>query len=169
MGNLIHSRFGRGLQTIATNEMLARVMGIPVQDYKLKVFVLAAMVSSLAGSLYAHYVTFISPYPFGFKFSIDMVLMAVVGGLSSLWGPFLGAAFFVLASEILRFTVPIILPGSGGELESIFFGVVLVLLIIFRPAGLGRSLEELILRLTRPPVTPPSVGEKGGTGHASTS
>lgn len=135
--NLIHSRVGRALRAIRESEHAAETSGIDTAGLKLQAFVFSAVLAGLAGGLYAFYVTFISPSPFGFHTSVQFVLMAVVGGLGTFWGPLLGAAVVVALGEVLRWAVPLLIPGAGGEYQIIFYGVILVLVMVFRPEGLG--------------------------------
>lgn len=137
INNLICSRTGRALCAIRESEHAAETAGIDTSTLKLKAFIFSAALAGLAGGLYAYYVTFVSPSPFSFHASVQFVLMAVVGGLGTFFGPLLGAALVVLLGEFLRWVVPLLIPGAGGEYEIIFFGLILVALMIFRPEGLG--------------------------------
>ena len=137
INNLIRSRGGRALRAIRESEHAAETAGIDTSLLKLKAFIFSALLAGLAGGLYAFYVTFVSPSPFGFHNAVQFVLMAVVGGLGTFLGPLLGAALVVLLGELLRWAIPLAIPGAGGEYEIIFFGLILVLLMIFRPEGLG--------------------------------
>jgi len=134
---LVRSRVGRALRAISESEHAAENAGIDTAKLKLQAFIFSALLAGLAGGLYAFYVTFISPSPFGFHASVQFVLMAVIGGLGTFWGPLLGAAVVVTLGEFLRWAVPLVIPGAGGEYQIIFFGLILVLLMIFRPEGLG--------------------------------
>jgi branched-chain amino acid transport system permease protein len=135
--NLIHSRTGRALRAIRESEHAAEAAGIDTSLLKFKAFVFSALLAGLAGGLYAFYVTFISPSPFGFHTSVQLVLMAVVGGLGTFIGPLLGATLVVLLGELLRWAIPLAIPGAGGEYEIIFFGLILVVVVIYHPRGLG--------------------------------
>jgi branched-chain amino acid transport system permease protein len=135
--NLDRSRFGRSLKAIQDSEVAAEANGINAAYLKLQAFVFSAFLAGLAGGVYAYYVTFISPAPFGFNVSIQFVLMAVIGGLGTIWGPVIGAGLVVALGEILRWFVPLVLPRAGGEYQIIFFGLILVLAMIFKPEGLG--------------------------------
>ena len=94
--NLSHSRIGRALRAIHGSEVAARVLGVNVRILKVQVFTLSAVISAIAGSLYAHAMTFISPASFGFNFSVELVTMVIVGGLGSIYGSFLGAVILSL-------------------------------------------------------------------------
>ncbi len=140
--NIMNSRVGRALRAIHSSEVAAEAMGVDTAKYKLQVFIFSALLAGLAGSLYAHYVTFISPSPFSFKVSVEFVLMTVVGGMASIWGPVLGVTLVIVSSEMLKVYLPTIMPQAGGEFEIIIFGVILVLIMIFLPEGLT-SLREV--------------------------
>lgn len=149
--NLVNSRIGRALRALHGSELAAQTAGINTARLKLKVFILSAFLAGLAGGLYAFYITFVSPSPFGFHTSILFVLMVVVGGASTVWGPVLGAFVIVGLGEFLRWAVPLVLPKAGGEYEIIFFGTILVLVLLFHPEGLlghrrGGRLESKVQR-----------------------
>lgn len=141
--NLICSRVGRAMRAIRESEHAAETSGINTAGLKLQVFVFSAVLAGLAGGLYAFYVTFVSPSPFGFQTSVQFVLMAVLGGMGTVWGPLLGAGLVVALGEALRWLIPLAISGAGGEYQIIFYGLILVLLMIFRsggwlPKGAGR-------------------------------
>jgi len=138
--NIVRSRAGRALRAIHGNEAAAESIGISVDQFKVKILVLSAVYASLAGSLFVHHLRFISPQPFDFLASVKLVVMAVIGGLASIWGAIFGAgATRILSDEILlRF----------GEWDVIIYGLILVLVMIFMPEGLFVRLRELFERLT---------------------
>ncbi len=136
--NIVNSRTGRALRSIQSNEAAARSIGVNVAGFKVKVFVLAAVFASIAGSLFVHYLNFVGPGPFGFMFSVRLVLMAVVGGLASIWGAIFGAATVAFLGEFL-------LP--FGDLDVIIFGLLLMVIMIFMPQGLTRGIGPLYRRL----------------------
>ena len=90
--NIVHSRVGRALRALHTSEVAAAALGIDIQGYKLAVFIVSALFASIAGSLFAHVMNFISPSSFGFHFSIVLVTMVVVGGMASIWGSIFGSS-----------------------------------------------------------------------------
>ncbi len=141
--NVVHSRIGRALRSIHGSEFAAQSLGVDTGKYKLQVFALSAVYASVAGSLYAHYITFISPSPFGLMTSIQFVVMAVVGGLASIWGPILGVTAITVLAEGLKFIVPQLLPWAGGEYEIVVYGLILVIIMIFLPEGLISGLVNL--------------------------
>lgn len=135
--NLTGSRTGRALRAVKESEYAAEAVGIDTAGLKLKAMVFSAVAAGLAGGLYAYYVTFVSPSTFGFHTSVQFVLMAVVGGLGTLTGPIAGAALVVALGEFLRWAIPLVIPGAGGEYEIIFYGLILVGVMVVWPQGLG--------------------------------
>jgi branched-chain amino acid transport system permease protein len=125
--NLVNSRIGRALRAIHDSEVAARVMGVNARMLKVQIFTLAAVLSSLAGSLYAHTMTFISPTSFGFHFSVELLTMVVIGGLGSIYGSFLGAALLTLLPELLR---------TFHDYDIVIYGLILILMTMFMPGGL---------------------------------
>ena len=135
--NLVDSRIGRALRAVHGSEEAAAAVGIDTARLKLGVFGLAGAITALAGSLYAHYLTFINPSPFGFAYSVELVVMVVLGGAASLGGAVLGAASVVLLVEALRAALPLVTASHGAaEYEIAVFGLLLMGLMIFLPAGL---------------------------------
>ncbi|NPV06377.1 MAG: branched-chain amino acid ABC transporter permease [Anaerolineae bacterium] len=147
--NIVDSRFGRSLRAIRASEAAAESVGVDVGRTKLLVFVLAAVYASLAGSLYAHYMTFISPSTFDIGASVRLVLMAAVGGLASIWGAPFGAATVVLLALVLREAADAFFPSVGGEYQSIAYGLLLVVIMIFMPEGVTVSGVQMVRRAFR--------------------
>jgi branched-chain amino acid transport system permease protein len=159
-GNLVDSRIGRALRAIHGSEPAAEAVGIDAARFKVAVFALAGGITALAGGLYAHYVAFINPSPFSFAYSVELVLMVVLGGVASLWGAVIGAAAVVLLVEALRIALPLVGAGHGAaEYEIVVFGLVLMALMILAPGGLT-SLSGW--RASAAPHTPPSLGDAPG-------
>jgi branched-chain amino acid transport system permease protein len=141
--NLTNSRIGRALRAVHDSEVAARVMGINARLLKVQVFALSALISSLAGSLYAHTMTFVSPVSFGFNFSIELITMVVIGGLGSIYGSFLGAALLTLLPEFLRFL---------NDYDIVFYGLLLMVMTMFMPGGLVRGIPAILRKLRRKPA-----------------
>ncbi len=131
--NLVRSRAGRGLQALHGSEIAAESLGVPTNTYKVKTFVLSAVCASLAGSLYAHYLTFISPKTFDIFFSVELVTMVIVGGMGSIWGVLFGTIFLTALPNVLHFF---------DEYKDIFYGLIIVLILIFLPEGVVVALRE---------------------------
>ena len=135
--NLTHSRNGLAIRAMRDAPDAAAVAGVDIRPLKVRMFVLSAVLGSLAGSLFAHYVGFISVDSFGIDRSISFLLLAVLGGVHTTWGPALGALFVTLVPEILsRF----------GEIHAVLFAVTLVIAVIFLPQGLGGAIEQWLRR-----------------------
>jgi len=133
--NIIHSRVGRALRSIHEGELTANIMGVNTAKYKIQVFVLSAVYASLAGSLYAHFITFLNPTPFGFHFSIVLVAMVAVGGMASVWGAMIGAALLTILPEYLR---------AFHDYDILIYGSILLLIMMFLPQGLFAGILSLI-------------------------
>lgn len=132
--NITHSPFGRVLQGIREDEIAILAMGKNVNRYKLIVFIVGAFFAGIAGSLYAHYITFIDPSSFTPMESIAVLLMVVFGGMASLKGSFIGASILVILPEFLRFLG---MPSSvAAPLRQMIYGLLLAILMILRPQGL---------------------------------
>jgi len=134
LSNLVRSRVGRALLALSRSEQAAEVMGVPVSRYKIKTFFLASLLSSLAGSLYAHFITVISPESYSITFSIMIVLMVIVGGKGSLWGSLVGAFVMTLLPEYLR---------VFEDWDIIVYGAVLLFILMIMPNGLAQGLAFL--------------------------
>jgi len=132
--NIVHSPFGRVLKGIREDALATMAMGKDITRYKLIVFIVGAFFAGIAGSLYAHYITFIDPSSFTVMESITVLLMVVFGGMASLKGSFIGASVLVIFPEILRFLG---MPSSvAAPLRQMIYGLLLIILMIFRPQGL---------------------------------
>jgi branched-chain amino acid transport system permease protein len=134
--NIVNSRVGRAMRAMHASEIAAEAVGVNTSRFKLNVFALSAAYGGLAGGLYATYLGFISPSSFGITISIEIVVMAVIGGLASVWGAVFGAATLLLLQQYLRTAVRLVIPNASGEHEIIAFGVMLMLIMIFLPDGL---------------------------------
>jgi branched-chain amino acid transport system permease protein len=134
--NIVNSRFGRALRAIRDSQEAAASLGIDVSRYKLQTLVVSALFASVAGSLYTHYMIFISPAAAELDLSIRLVLMAAVGGLASIWGAPFGTAGVMLLTLGLREIVPLVTRHGSGEYQIIAYGILLVVIMIFMPEGL---------------------------------
>jgi branched-chain amino acid transport system permease protein len=141
--NLVRSRIGRALYAVHENETVAGVIGIHPTKYKLKVFTLSAIYAGLAGSLYAHYATYISEESFTFFFSVTLLCMVVIGGLGNVWGSIIGTMVLYLLSEIIRYmakfsVLPQAIRGILTEYSYLLlaYGISLAIFVIFMPRGI---------------------------------
>lgn len=133
-GNLIRSNVGRILRSIHDSETGIEALGIQVSKYKVLIFAISATYASLAGSLYAHYIQFISPSTFNVPFSILLLVMVMVGGVHSIWGAMIGTVAITFLNEGIRYISHNYLHVSG-EVEIIVYGFVIVVMMIFMPNG----------------------------------
>ncbi len=145
--NIVDSRVGSALRAFHGSESAADALGVHTAHYKLAVFALSAVYASLAGSLYAHYLLFVNPPPFSFKFSIELLVMVMIGGLAHIWGALFGAALITILGESLRATIPLLMGHAAGEYEIIAFGVILMATMIALPEGLWPWLTATVDRI----------------------
>jgi branched-chain amino acid transport system permease protein len=131
---IVASRMGRALRAIHDSEQAAAAMGVDTSSLKVSVFVISAVFAALAGFLYAHQVTFVSPDSFGFLISIRIVTMVVVGGMASIWGSLLGASLLTILPESLH---------VFADYEMVVYGLILMVVMIFLPQGLTRGILDL--------------------------
>lgn len=132
--NLFQSRIGRALRAIHDSEVAARVMGVNSRILKVQIFAVSAVISAIAGSLYAHIMTFIAPASFGFNFSVELLTMVVVGGLGNIYGSFLGAAILTMLPEFLR---------VFQDFDIVIYGLMLILMTMFMPGGLVGGMQKI--------------------------
>ena len=132
---IVTSSFGRVLKAIREDEQAAEVFGYQATHYKLAVWVISAMMAALAGGLFASWTTFLDPNSFILLESMLLVCIVILGGLATIWGSLLGAMAFVLLEEGMRF-LPFLPTEYIGQARQVVLGVLLVLLMLFRPQGL---------------------------------
>ena len=132
---IVSSSFGRVLTTIREDERATEVFGYRVTHYKLAIWVISAMMAALAGGLFGSWTTFVDPNSFVLLESMLLVCIVILGGLASIWGSLLGAMAFVLLEEGMRF-LPFLPDEYVGQARQVALGVLLVLMMLFRPQGL---------------------------------
>jgi branched-chain amino acid transport system permease protein len=133
--NLVESRPGRALRALHDSELAAQILGIDTASFKVRAFVISAAYASIAGSLYAHSsMRFISPTPFAFETSVALLVMVVLGGQGTLWGPVVGAVSITFIQEFLR---------PWAQYDIVVYGLILMVLMIALPGGLSRALGRL--------------------------
>lgn len=132
---IVSSSFGRVLKAIREDEKAIQIFGYNTLYFKLAIFVISAAMASVAGSLFASYITFIDPSSFWLMESIFILAIVILGGLSNLKGSLLGALFLILLPEALRFVG---LPNDiAAQMRQVIYGVILILLMLYRPQGLA--------------------------------
>jgi branched-chain amino acid transport system permease protein len=132
--NVAHSRMGRAWRAIKEGEAATALLGVDVSRHKIEAFVLSSLFASLGGSLYAHFVTFVSPAAGSVMFAIDIILVLAFGGFDRLWGAMLGVLALTWLNE---YTV------AFADYKRLAFGVALVVIMSFFPAGLLAGISAL--------------------------
>jgi branched-chain amino acid transport system permease protein len=134
MTNLVNSPYGFAMRSVAANERAAASIGINTPRLKRNILIISAIMSSIGGSLYAHYIGFISPTPFNVSFSIKLLLMVAIGGFSGIWSVLIAVTFITAITEPLQ---------ELGYLDVVAYGLLLVVISIKFPKGLLNGLFEL--------------------------
>jgi len=134
---IVGSRFGRALIAIRENEDLAQSVGIDTMRYKVFAFTLGGGLAGVAGAFYAHYILFISPVTFTIGESINILVMVIFGGMTTLPGPIIGAAILTILPELLR---------MAGALRLVIYGLALMAFIVWMPQGIVGAMRDLIVR-----------------------
>jgi branched-chain amino acid transport system permease protein len=174
--NLLRSRAGRALQTLRDSEVAASVMGVNVQRYKARVFLVSSMYAGLAGVLTALSIGSIAPESFGLLLSISFLAMIVLGGLGSVGGAVLGATFVSALPLVFQRYADIIPFVSGfggggipaGEAARFLYGVAIILVILFEPGGLA-GLARRFRRTDREPGGKITDQSSAATSRSTTS
>lgn len=134
---ILRSDIGNALDSIAVSDGLAEANGVPTRKLKVVIFALACGMVGLAGSLQAHFIHFISPDSYTFRESVQFILINVIGGATTIWGPVLGSIFIVAFPELLR---------SWLQYQWLIYGIVLVVLMAYLPGGLMEVAQKLSRR-----------------------
>ena len=132
--NLLDSRTGRAIRALRRGHIAGEAFGVQTPRAKLLVFIYAAVLAGLSGWLYAHFQRAANPTPFGAQAGIEYLFIAVVGGAGYVWGAVLGAGIVVILKEILQSYLPYVF-GGQSQLETIVFGILLVVLLQLAPTG----------------------------------
>jgi branched-chain amino acid transport system permease protein len=140
--NLVSTRIGRALLSFRYkplgSEDGALSVGIDVVRYRIKIFVLSSVFCSLAGNVYAHFMSFVSPDNFGMHASTLLIVMIVVGGMGSIWGAVWGAGIMTYLPEILM---------AFRDFDILIYGVILIGILIFMPEGIRGCIRQVFRRL----------------------
>lgn len=143
--NILYSRPGRVIRSLQGGAAMAEAMGANTTRAKLSVFVIAALMASLSGWLYAHLQRSVNATPFGLHMGIEYLFMAVVGGIGHLWGALVGAGVMAVLKSVLQDVIPK-LTGGSGHYEVIVFGALVVLLLQRAANGLWPYVREKAAR-----------------------
>lgn len=146
--NIIRSRIGLGLRALGDSEIGAAASGVDVARYKTWMFTLGAIFAGIAGALFVHYISFISPDTYSVGFSILMVMILALGGKDSLVGALIGAIIVTI--------LPIMLAGYD-HYSTLVFGVLFLAVVMFMPKGIAGTAEGLLARMKQ---RPPAAGSR---------
>lgn len=149
MHHLLDSRTGRVLRAMNADNgggvTMPASIGASTFRYKLTAFVIAALLASVSGWLFAHMQRAVTPSPFGIGKSLDFLFMAVLGGVGHIWGAFLGAGFSTVLKDALQGWMPALF-GEGANYEGVIFGLLLIIVLKVAPHGLWSLVDRLVPR-----------------------
>lgn len=139
-----NSRFGAQLMAVRDNEDAARALGVSAFRVKMGAIMLSGLFSGLAGVFYAQYFLYLDPYiAYGPAISIESLLVPIIGGMGTLFGPLLGAVGLHVLSELTRELI-----GDVPGISLVLYGIVLVVMVLFMPRGLAGLVNRLRLKST---------------------
>lgn len=152
--NVLKSRMGRALKLIDSDPLAASVVGVPVMEYKGKVFFLSSVYAGLSGVMYALAIGSIAPQSFDMSLSLDYLAIIVIGGLGSVGGAVAGAAFVTGLPQILQNFAPQLgfldaLGLTTAHVSNFIYGAAIIAVLIFKPDGLAGIWRDLLLALLR--------------------
>ena len=137
---LMASRIGLAMRAVHDDDTVSEIMGINVRGIQVFAFTLGGALAGLSGALYAHHYSFIEAQYFNALLSIFVLLYVLIGGTQTAWGPLFGASFFTLVPEVLRL--------GDTEWRYVIFGILIVIMMIFRPEGIiTRALVYRVFRI----------------------
>lgn len=145
--NLLNSRPGRAIRALKSGASMAESMGVNTANYKVVIFVWAALLACISGWLYAHMQRAVSPSPFGLNYGIEYLFMAVLGGGGQVWGALLGSAVILGLKDQLQNLLPKIID-TNANFELIVFGVLMILMLQYASNGLWPILTTWWERIT---------------------
>jgi branched-chain amino acid transport system permease protein len=143
--NVMCSRAGRAFQAVRDNETGAAILGVNLFEAKMGAFILSAFLAGIAGALFAAYNSYVRPDYWGLLLSIQYVAAIIIGGIASVWGSILGAAFVFALPQLIDLLSPqaqtststgVIFGISAGDLNTAIYGLLIILFLLFEPAGL---------------------------------
>jgi branched-chain amino acid transport system permease protein len=141
--HLTRSPFGRALKVIREDEYVAQALGKNALSFKIRAVTVGSILAGLAGSLWAHYISYISPADFTLTETILVLLCVVLGGRGTNWGPILGAFVIIFFQEIIRFLpIPADFDRFVAPIQGMVYGAVLIVLMLKRPEGLLPEYKE---------------------------
>lgn len=140
---ILNSRLGSAWQCVRENEDLAASLGINAGVARITAFIFGSVLAAAAGGLYAHYIRLVTPELLSVHYTVMALIVVVIGGQGSFFGPLIGAVMFTIVPEALRFT---------ADMRMALFGLLLLGFVLFLPDGLAPSIRDLGRRLRRAPA-----------------
>jgi branched-chain amino acid transport system permease protein len=167
--NLLDSRAGRALRAVKGGTTMAEAMGVDTFRVKVTAFVLAALLASVSGWLFAHFQRTVNPSPFGLNMGIEYLFMAVLGGVGYVWGALVGAGAVQILKDQLQAWLPRLM-GTSGNYEIIVFGVLLVLMLQYARDGIWAFVDAALPRARRKVdwADAPALAERERPPHGET-
>ncbi len=140
VGNVMRSRAGRAFRAVRDNEVGAAIMGVNLFEAKMGAFILSSFLAGIAGALFASYTSYVTPTYWDLTLSIQFVAAIIVGGIASIWGSLLGAAFVFGLPQVIDYFSLLPTSGNGGGLTSgnlnaLIYGALIVVFLLFEPGG----------------------------------
>ncbi len=136
LANLLNSQVGRAIRSFNSSEIASASMGIDIAKYKRHAFVLTAIMAGLAGSVFCFYIRLAIPSSFEFPLLVTLMMMVVIGGIQDLHGALIGSLAVIWLGEFLRNYMKNFFTSMTSEVEAVFFGIIIIVVLIFMPDGL---------------------------------
>ena len=148
ISHLLDSRTGRAMRAVKGGSTMAEAMGVDSFRIKVTAFVIAALLASISGWLFAHFQRTVNPSPFGLKMGIEYLFMVVIGGVGHVWGAIVGAGVVKILEDQLQVWLPRLM-GTSGNYEMVVFGILLVLVLHYARDGIWAFVEARLPRVQR--------------------
>ncbi len=142
VGWVVRSAMGRGLTAVGDSAIGAASSGIDIARYKRTAFILAAVLASVAGSLYAHWITYVDVHTFDLLLSIQLLIVVTVGGLRTPFGAAMGALIVVSLVRFAKDWLPALSEKAGGQVEIVAYGLALIVVLLYLPRGVIGALGD---------------------------
>ena len=152
ISSFIRSRHGRAVISIREDEIASESSGVKTTHYKLLAFVMAAFFAGIAGAIYAHHLGVLNPSKFSFNYSVEILVMVVLGGMGSITGSIVSATALTLLPEMLR---------GFSDYRMLVYSVILIIVMLFKPTGLMGGYEFSLTRLLKSKKKTPTTKKEG--------
>jgi branched-chain amino acid transport system permease protein len=156
LSNIMGGRVGRAIRSLRDSEVAAKCMGVNIPKARVQIFMVTAALASLAGSIYCFYLRFAQPGVFGIPLLIELTTMIIVGGGGFVYGPLVGAFVLTWLRELIHGYLGNLLPRMTAEVDAIFFGLLIIAILIFAPGGITGWLAKFVAWLGKGPGEGPA-------------